>query len=45
MFLIPPQSCHHPTFHLDGREHLAWVKVASPNLSAYRTLLPEDGAS
>jgi hypothetical protein len=43
MFLIPPQPYHHPVFRLDGREHLAWVKVASPDISAYRILLEEGG--
>jgi transposase len=44
MFLIPPQPYHCPVFRLDGREHLALVKVASPDISAYRTLLEEGGA-
>jgi transposase len=44
MFLNPPQPYHHPVFRLDGHEHLAWVTVASPDISAYRALLGEGGA-
>lgn len=38
-FLIPRSSWPPSTFVLDGREHLCWVKVAGPDISAYQTLL------
>jgi transposase len=41
--LIPQPSWIHPTFRLDGREHLQLVRVARPDISAYRTLLPSGG--
>jgi transposase len=44
-FLIPRPSWRQTTFLLDGRRHLRHVKVARPNISAYRILLWEGGAS
>jgi hypothetical protein len=44
-FLIPRPSWRQTTFLLAGLEHLRLVKVAGPNISAYRTLLSEGGAS
>jgi hypothetical protein len=44
-FLIPPPCWRHSTFRLDGREHLCWVQVARPDISAYGSLLPEGGAT
>jgi len=38
LWLIPQQRPELKTFSLDGREHLAGVKVARPNLRSYRTL-------
>ena len=38
-FLIPREQWRATTFRLDGREHLRRVKVASPDLGAYRFLL------
>jgi transposase len=38
-FLVPRFSWRNTTFLLDGRKHLRLVKVAQPDLSAYRTLL------
>ena len=43
LFLIPQQPWQHTTFRLDGREHLRYVKVAQPDISVYRELLPEGG--
>lgn len=43
-FLIPQPPWSHPTFRLDGREHLRLVKVARPDLSAYKDLLSRGGA-
>jgi len=43
-FLIPQPPWSHPTFRLDGREHLRLVKVARPDLSAYQELLSCGGA-
>jgi hypothetical protein len=43
LFLIPQQPWQHTTFRLDGREHLRYVKVAQPDIAAYRELLPEGG--
>jgi hypothetical protein len=40
LFLLPDHS-----WHWSGRDHLAWVQVASPDLSAYRTLLSPEGGS
>jgi transposase len=42
-FLIPRPSWRQTTFLLDGREHLRRVKVAAPQISAYRTLLCDGG--
>ena len=42
-YLIPRSSWPPSTFLLDGREHLRWVKVAGPDISAYRTLLSNGG--
>ena len=42
-FLIPQPSWSHPTFRLNGREHLQSVRVAGPDISAYRALLPSGG--
>ena len=44
-FLIPRASWRQTTFLLDGREHLRRVKVAAPQISAYRTLLSHGGGS
>ncbi len=44
-FLTPRPSWRQTTFLLDGRRHLRHVKVARPNISAYRILLWEGGAS
>jgi len=44
-FLIPRPSWRQTTFLLDGREHLRRVKVAAPQISAYRTLLSHGGGS
>jgi transposase len=41
-YLIPRSSWPPSTFVLDGREHLRWVEVARPDISAYRTLLSEE---
>jgi len=38
-FLLPPEPWRATRFRLDGREHLRHVKVASPDVSGYRTLL------
>jgi hypothetical protein len=38
-FLIPRSSWPPSSFVLDGREHLRWVKVAGPDISAYQSLL------
>jgi hypothetical protein len=40
LFLLPDHSWHWP-----GRDHLAWVQVASPDLFAYRALLSPGGGS
>jgi hypothetical protein len=40
LFLLPDHSWQWP-----GRDHLAWVQVASPDLSAYRALLSPGGGS
>jgi transposase len=37
-WLIPAERVESKTFCMDGREHLAGVKVAQPNLRAYRSL-------
>jgi len=42
-FLIPQPSWSPPTFRLDGREHLQLVRVAGPDIGAYRSLLPSGG--
>jgi len=44
-FLIPQPPWSHPTFRLDGREHLRLVKVASPDIWAYKELLFRGGAT
>jgi hypothetical protein len=44
-FLIPRFSWGQTSFLLDGREHLRRVKVLKPEISVYRTLLSEGGAS
>jgi transposase len=44
-FLIPQPHWNHPTFRLDGREHLRLVKVARPDISAYKDLLSRGGAT
>ncbi len=38
-FLLPREPWRATTFRLDGREHLRRVKVAAPDLGAYRELL------
>jgi len=42
-FLTPRFSWRTTTFLLDGRKHLRLVKIAKPDLSAYRTLLSKGG--
>ena len=44
-FLIPGFSWERTTFMLAKRQHLRLVKVAGPDITAYRTLLSEGGAS
>ena len=44
-FLIPHFSWEQTTFILANRQHLRLVKVAGPDITAYRTLLCEGGAS
>jgi transposase len=44
-FLLPHLLWEHTTFSLDGRPHLRLVKVTKPDLSLYKTLLSEGGAS
>lgn len=44
-FLIPRFSWEQTTFILANREHLRLVKVAKPDIGAYRTLLYEGGVS
>ena len=44
-FLIPRFSWGQGTFILAKREHLRLVKVATPEIKAYRSLLHEGGAS
>ena len=44
-FLIPRFSWELTTFILAKRQHLRMVKVAKPDVAAYRTLLHEGGAS
>ena len=45
MFLIPQRRWQPMRFTLEGREHLSWVKVAKPELSAYGDLLLRGGSS
>lgn len=42
-FLIPQPTWHHTTFRLDGRDHLRLVRVAEPDIAAYRDLLSQGG--
>jgi len=42
-FLTPRFLWRNTTFLLDGRKHLRLVKMAKPDLSAYRTLLSKGG--
>jgi len=44
-FLVPRFSWPNTTFLLDGRKHLRLVKVGKPDLSAYRNLLTQGGAT
>jgi len=44
-FLIPRFSWENTTFILANHHHLRLVKVAGPNITAYRELLSEGGAS
>jgi len=44
-FLIPHLSWEQTTFILANCQHLRLVKVAGPDITAYRTLLSEGGAS
>jgi transposase len=44
-FLIPRFSWEQTTFILDNRQHLRLVKVAGPNITAYRELLYKGGES
>ena len=41
-FLSPRQPWPTTTFNLDGREHLKWVNVAGPDISAYGSLFSDD---
>jgi len=43
-FLNPRPSWRQTAFVLDGREHLRWVKIKRPEISAYRSLLTSGGA-
>jgi hypothetical protein len=43
-FLVPCFSWRNTTFLLDGCKHLRLVKVAKPDLAAYRNLLDQGGA-
>ncbi len=43
-YLVPRFSWENTTFLLDGCKHLRLIKVAKPNLSAYRNLLSQGGA-
>jgi transposase len=43
-FLIPQPSWDHPTFRLDGREHLRLIQVDGPDISSYQALLSRGGA-
>ena len=38
-FLVPTEPWSATTFHLDGREHLRYVRVQTTDVSAYRALL------
>ena len=44
-FLVPHFSWEQTTFMLANRQHLRLVKVAGPDITAYRALLSEGGAS
>jgi hypothetical protein len=44
-YLTPHLSWEQTTFILANRQHLRLVKVAGPDITAYRTLLSEGGAS
>ena len=44
-FLLPREEWRATTFRLEGHEHLRQVRVAGPDLSGYRSLLAEAGAS
>ena len=44
-FLIPHFSWEQTTFMLANHQHLRLVKVAGPDITAYRALLYEGGAS
>jgi len=44
-FLAPRYSRGDTTFLLDGREHLRFVRVSKPEVTAYHTLLYQGGAS
>jgi len=44
-FLIPHFSWEQTTFMLANRQHLRLVKMAGPDITAYRTLLSEGGTS
>jgi hypothetical protein len=44
-FLIPRFSWKQTTFILAHREHLRLVKVAGPDIKAYRALLSQGGVS
>ena len=39
-YLYPDEAFSPPTFRLEGREHLQGVVVQSPDLAAYRQLVP-----
>ena len=44
-FLVPYFSWEQTTFMLANRQNLRLVKVAGPDITAYRALLCEGGAS
>jgi hypothetical protein len=44
-FLIPKEEWRQATFSLDGREHLRQVRVATADVSAYKSLLQAAGGA
>ena len=43
-FLMPQEDWHQTTFHLEGREHLRQVRVATTDVGAYSVLVAGGGA-